>query len=311
MFDLNLPKKRQSGGNIIQIMVLISFTAVIFITVLYLWMSIQNEYNTANLLRQIKTTENPYMNDPLYCETVDDCTTHVTDCNPCACGQAVNKQNVQDLNCTETDEPQYICDACPQVTLDCINNQCELVPYEHDFNTNGSVTLTSPQHNDMISSPLAITGSALGTWYFEGDFPVKLYDMNNELIETSIATAKSDWMTEDMVEFEAEIEYDLPENQFGWLILEKDNPSGLAENDDELRIMVRFHDIVPNLYCQTDNDCTIQSNCCPCPHIPTNKDYIIDLDCDPEIACTMQYCGEGEAYCENNTCKVRQVDIVE
>ncbi|MCD4760302.1 hypothetical protein K8R42_00195 [bacterium] len=59
------------------------------------------------------------------------------------------------------------------------------------------------------------------------------------------------------------------------------------------------------LYCQSDDDCTIQFNCCPCPHIPINIYNITKVDCPPDIACTMEYCGKGEAYCENNTCKVK------
>ena len=47
-------------------------------------------------------------------------------------------------------------------------------------------------------------------------------------------------MTKDFVPFKAELEFSLPSTETGVLILEKDNPSGLPENDDELRIPIRF-----------------------------------------------------------------------
>jgi len=43
------------------------------------------------------------------------------------------------------------------------------------------------------------------------------------------------------VPFQAKIEFQYPETKKGTLILEKDNPSGLPENTDELRIPVTFY----------------------------------------------------------------------
>lgn len=47
-------------------------------------------------------------------------------------------------------------------------------------------------------------------------------------------------MTEEFVPFEAKIEFEILATSKGVLILEKDNPSGLPENDDQLRVPVRF-----------------------------------------------------------------------
>ncbi len=102
------------------------------------------------------------------------------------------------------------------------------------------IRVSTPRPNQTIQSPLVIKGEARGFWFFEADFPVKLLDGNGNLITQGIAQAQSDWMTEDFVPFQAEIEFDIPETEKGTLILEKDNPSGLPENADELRIPVRF-----------------------------------------------------------------------
>lgn len=102
------------------------------------------------------------------------------------------------------------------------------------------ITITSPRPNQIVGSPLAITGSARGMWFFEASFPVRLLDENGDELASGIATAEGDWMTEDFVPFTAELEFLLSGNGKGTLILERDNPSGLPENDDSLIVPVEF-----------------------------------------------------------------------
>lgn len=102
------------------------------------------------------------------------------------------------------------------------------------------ITITSPRPNQIVGSPLAITGFARGMWFFEASFPVRLLDENGDELASGIATAQGEWMTEDFVPFTAELEFLLSGNGKGTLILEKDNPSGLPENDDSLIVPVEF-----------------------------------------------------------------------
>jgi len=102
------------------------------------------------------------------------------------------------------------------------------------------ITITSPRPHQIVGSPLAITGSARGMWFFEASFPVRLLDENGDELASGIATAEGDWMTEDFVPFTAELEFLLSGNGKGTLILERDNPSGLPENDDSLIVPVEF-----------------------------------------------------------------------
>ncbi|MDD3548559.1 MAG: Gmad2 immunoglobulin-like domain-containing protein [Candidatus Pacebacteria bacterium] len=104
------------------------------------------------------------------------------------------------------------------------------------------IRVFSPQANEKISSPLLIKGETRGFWFFEATFPVKLLDDKGNTIAQDYAQAKGDWMTEDFVPFEAELVFEAPTTQKGWLVLEKDNPSDLSENADELRIPVIFSD---------------------------------------------------------------------
>lgn len=102
------------------------------------------------------------------------------------------------------------------------------------------ITIDNPRPNQEIASPLVVDGRARGYWFFEASFPVKLYDTNNNLLAWGIAQAKSDWMTEDFVPFEAELIFSPASTVRGTLVLQKDNPSGLPENDDELIVPVYF-----------------------------------------------------------------------
>ncbi|MFC1622391.1 Gmad2 immunoglobulin-like domain-containing protein [Patescibacteria group bacterium] len=104
------------------------------------------------------------------------------------------------------------------------------------------IQIDTPRPNEKITSPLLVSGQARGYWFFEGDFPIKLLDANENLITQSIASVQGDasWMTEDFVSFTAQLEFIGSSTENGWLILEKDNPSGLLENADELRVPIKF-----------------------------------------------------------------------
>ncbi|MDD5433545.1 MAG: Gmad2 immunoglobulin-like domain-containing protein [Candidatus Pacebacteria bacterium] len=101
------------------------------------------------------------------------------------------------------------------------------------------IKVESPQPNQVIQSPFIITGQARGTWFFEASFPVKLIDLSGNIISQTIATAKGDWMTESFVPFTSILSFEITTTtQQAVLILHNDNPSGLAENDKEVRIPV-------------------------------------------------------------------------
>lgn len=114
--------------------------------------------------------------------------------------------------------------------------QCDFAPCPKE----DLIQVETPRANETISSPLVIKGKARGAWFFEASFPVKLYDGQGKLLAATTAQAKSDWASEDFVPFEAKLEFLPPETGKGTLVLEKDNPSGLAENADELRMPVFF-----------------------------------------------------------------------
>ena len=102
------------------------------------------------------------------------------------------------------------------------------------------VKVDSPQLNQEIQSPFIIKGEAVGYWFFEASFPVKLLDENGNVIKQTYAQAQGDWMTENFVPFESILIFSVPKDQQGTLVLEKDNPSGLPQNAAEIRISVKL-----------------------------------------------------------------------
>ncbi|MEK7545377.1 MAG: Gmad2 immunoglobulin-like domain-containing protein [Patescibacteria group bacterium] len=97
-----------------------------------------------------------------------------------------------------------------------------------------------PLIGSSVKSPLVVTGEARGNFFFEGNFPVKVLDVNGNTIASGLATSPSDWMTTEFIPFEVTLRFVKPAPPFGTLVLEKDNPSGIAKYDQELRIPVLF-----------------------------------------------------------------------
>ena len=113
------------------------------------------------------------------------------------------------------------------------------------------IVLDSPLPMANIKSPLILTGKARGNWYFEGSFPVNIVDWDGLIIGEGVAKAKVDpdatagagWMTTDYVDFEATINFtaNTGVSNHGSIILKKDNPSGLPENDNALEVPILFN----------------------------------------------------------------------
>lgn len=101
------------------------------------------------------------------------------------------------------------------------------------------ITIASPRPNQKIVSPLEIRGAARGTWFFEASFPIKLIDTKGNVIAEGHAEATGDWMTEELVPYKAVLKFKT-EAKSGTLILEKDNPSGMPENDNQLKVPVKL-----------------------------------------------------------------------
>lgn len=163
--------------------------------------------------------------------------------------------NTKGKECTfySIDECPIECVVCPPC-MECSSISCQSEDFCAEMGIDRSwyddiqkkishfeIRLETPRLNQKISSPLVVEGEARGTWFFEGDFPVILTNWDGLIISEGIAKAQGDWMRESFVKFRAELEFDKPEySDKGTLILRKDNPSGLPENDDAFEVSVIF-----------------------------------------------------------------------
>lgn len=105
------------------------------------------------------------------------------------------------------------------------------------------VKISTPKVGEEVASPIEIRGEARGTWFFEASFPVYVVDWDGKIIGQGIATAQSEWMTENYVPFTASIDFKVSEisgnySNRGTIIFKKDNPSGLPQFDDAYEMPV-------------------------------------------------------------------------
>ena len=106
------------------------------------------------------------------------------------------------------------------------------------------IRVTIPEPDAIVRSPLTVTGEARGNWYFEASFPVKILDANGKQLGVRIAQAQGEWMTTNFVPFSTIVNFSTPTTQTGTIVFQKDNPSGLPEHDAEVRIPIRFSQVV-------------------------------------------------------------------
>lgn len=114
----------------------------------------------------------------------------------------------------------------------------ELCPGEKE-----GILISSPKVNEKIKSPLKIEGKAKGNWFFEGQFNAILFDADNNKLGEAILTAKGDWMKEDFVPFEGELNFIQPSTSLGKLKFFSANPSGLPEKQKIYEMDIQFAEV--------------------------------------------------------------------
>ena len=106
--------------------------------------------------------------------------------------------------------------------------------------TTGAITVSMPQSDAVIVSPVGIEGQAPGTWFSEAVFPVKVLDGDGAVLGQGTAQAVGDWMTTGTVPFSATIAFMTPKYATGTIVFTNDNPSGLAANIKSFSLPVKF-----------------------------------------------------------------------
>lgn len=116
-------------------------------------------------------------------------------------------------------------------------------PTTGEFTSEGGVPVTVDDWTEQpVTSPLTLSGEVPGTWAFEASFPVQLVDAEGRVLGEAAAQLEGDWMTDEMVPFSVTVEFENPPSGSadGFLVLVKENASGMPEHDDTVRIPVTF-----------------------------------------------------------------------
>ncbi len=100
------------------------------------------------------------------------------------------------------------------------------------------VMVEAPAPGQDVTSPLTVSGQAVGPWFFEGSFPLEIVTLDGELVATGYVTADGEWMTTDFVGFGGAIEFEVAQATAAYLVLRRANPSDLPENDAAVRVAV-------------------------------------------------------------------------
>lgn len=142
--------------------------------------------------------------------------------------------------------------ACPQGPKQCPNGtyvwagpDCTFAECPRMVGKEDRIVVTLPKANSLITSPVVFSGKARGIWFFEGSFPVEVYNENDVLLGSAsaefIPTEEGEtWMTEDFINFQGTATFTNPLTETGYLLFKKDNPSDQRELDDSFVLPVRF-----------------------------------------------------------------------
>ena len=111
-------------------------------------------------------------------------------------------------------------------------------PAAADLPLHSKVVVTYPTANAVVSKHFTVKGQAPGNWFFEASAPVMVRDPEGNKVGQGLAKAEGDWMTTKQVPFSADVMINPAYAGDATLILLRDNPSGLPENDDSLEIAI-------------------------------------------------------------------------
>ncbi len=100
------------------------------------------------------------------------------------------------------------------------------------------VVLEYPSTGAKVSHSFTVKGKARGYWFFEASLPITVYDKDGSKLWQGPAQAKTDWMTTDYVQFEVAVTIPVSYHGDAVVMVAKDNPSGLPENDASIAVPV-------------------------------------------------------------------------
>jgi len=144
--------------------------------------------------------------------------------------------------------------ACSMIAKQCPDSSyvsqtgpnCEFAACPAEAGLPDKLTVALPKSDDLISSPVSVSGQARGGWFFEGSFPIQVFDSNDKLLGSGTAkfapkNPNDTWMTNDFVDFQGSVQFSQPATDGGYILFKKDNPSGDPAKDESLKLPIKFN----------------------------------------------------------------------
>ncbi len=102
------------------------------------------------------------------------------------------------------------------------------------------IQVTKPLPKQVLENPFEINGKAVGSWYYNNQLSVKLFDENGKIVSTTIIKAQGP-LSKSFVPFIGAMNFQNAETAKGKLIIERTNPVQDPEGKNgPLIIPVRF-----------------------------------------------------------------------
>ncbi|MFA6383427.1 MAG: Gmad2 immunoglobulin-like domain-containing protein [Parcubacteria group bacterium] len=158
------------------------------------------------------------------------------------------------INYVPVSPPEKIQRACTEEAKICPDGSavgrtglnCEFASCPEIVGIADKIIISAPAKNSTIFSPIIVSGKARGTWFFEGSFPMEVYEDSGKKIGSGTAQFVSspeapEWMTENFVNFSGTVEFSKPTTETGYILFKKDNSSDLRELDESFKLPVKFY----------------------------------------------------------------------
>jgi len=119
-----------------------------------------------------------------------------------------------------------------------MNEEVQVPPDTEFGESERDIVVDVPLEGAQVTSPVRVTGEARGSWFFEASMGVEVRDVNGVVVGEGVLEATEDWMSEELVAFEGEVEFEIDRNGPGEIVIVAANPSGMPENAKEKIIRV-------------------------------------------------------------------------
>ncbi len=175
------------------------------------------EYSETEIISEEETTVNSY---PAVRRVVEG-----------AFGQSINTQ-------VDTANGRYLISAYPAESdlIEVYDRILEHIKLDADI----EVSLNQPELGAQIESPVTVQGKAPGTWFFEAALPVEIETAGGQILAEDIFITEQDWMTDELLDFEINLDYSDPEVNFGFIKVIKNDVSDIPRNKHFFYWPVRF-----------------------------------------------------------------------